>query len=150
MVSRTLVQMIEDNCDRITARIIRRQREDPHLTCMKKLPESELRDRIHEVLKNLGLWLAAGQESDVAQRYEGLGRHRFEESIPLHEVVRALHILKGTILDFVREQGMGRNALELYAEEELEHFVGFFFDGAVYHVVHGYEGALRHAAHAAR
>jgi len=37
----------------------------------------------------------------------------------LHEVVRALHILKGTILDFVREQGMGRNALELYAEEEL-------------------------------
>jgi hypothetical protein len=146
MVSRTLVQMIEDNCERITDRIVRRQREDPELIYMSKLPLSELRDRIHEVLKNLGKWLVEGREGETAKRYEGLGRHRFAESIPLHEVVRALHLLRENIVDFVREQGVGPGSLQLYAEEEFEHLIGLFFDGAVYHVVHGYETELRRAA----
>ncbi len=148
MVSRTLVQMIEDNCDRLTERIVRRQRETAELVHLGRLPESELRDRAREVLKNFGSWLMAGREGEAARRYEWLGRHRFEQSIPLHEVVMSLHILKEHIVDYVREQGVGRNSLELYAQEELEHMVGLFFDGAVYHAVHGYEGALRRAGSA--
>jgi hypothetical protein len=37
--------------------------------------------------------------------------------------------------------------IELYAEEELEHRVGRFFDFMLYHVVRGYEAAMRRAAH---
>ncbi len=150
MVSRTLVQTIEDNCERITARIVRHLRQDPKLAHISRLPESELQDRAREVLKNLGRWLVAGHEGEIAQRYESLGRHRREESIPLHEVVRSLHILREHIVDFVREQGIGQSAVQLYAEEELEHLVGLFFDGAVYHTVRGYEGAMHQEAHAGR
>jgi hypothetical protein len=149
MVSRTLVQLIEDNCERIADRIVRRQREDPDLVQVRRLPESELRDRAREVLKNLGRWLVAGREGETAQRYELLGQRRCRESIPLHEVVRSLHILRQHIVGFSREQGIAHNSLELYAQEELEHLVGLFFDGAVYHVVHGYEGAERRVASAA-
>jgi hypothetical protein len=149
MVSRTLVQTIEDNCERITDRIVGRQREDPDLVQVRRLPDSELRDRAREVLKNLGRWLVAGREGETAQRYESLGRRRCEESIPLHEVVRSLHILRQHIVGFVREQGIGHSSLELYAQEELEHLVGLFFDGAVYHVVRGYEGVVHRAAVAA-
>jgi hypothetical protein len=149
MLSRTLVQMIEDHCEQITGRIIRRHRQDPEFAQMKKLPESELRDRAGEVLKNLGHWLSAGREAELSSRYEQLGRRRFEESIPLYEVVRSLQILKENMIEYVREQGIGQNPVELYAEEELEHGVGLFFDRAVYHTVHGYETALRQKAHLA-
>ncbi len=150
MISRTLVQMIEDNSDRITNRIVERQRADPALAQLGKLPESELRDRIHEVLKNLGKWLVEGREGETARRYEALGKRRFEEGIPLHEVVKALHMLRENMIDFVREQeGVRANSLQLYAEEELEHMVGLFFDRAVYHVVHGYEMELHRPAGAA-
>ena len=96
MVSRSLIQMIEDHCDSITARIVRELREDPLLPQMGTLPESELRDRTREVVKNLGHWLVPGQESEIARRYELLGRRRHEESIPLQEVVRALHTSRTT------------------------------------------------------
>jgi len=149
MLSRTLVQMIEDHCEQITNRILRHQRQDPELIQVKKLPESELRDRAGEVLKNLGHWLSAGREAEVSSRYERLGHRRFEEAIPLYEVVRSLHILKTNMIEFVREQGIGQNPVQLYAEEELEHRIGLFFDEAVYHTVHGYETALRQKAHLA-
>jgi hypothetical protein len=148
MISRTLVQMIEDNSVRITNRIVERQRADPVLVELGKLPMSELRDRVHEVLTNLGRWLVEGQEGETGRRYEALGKRRFEEGIPLHEVVKALHLLRENMIDFVREQGFGANSLQVYAEEELEHMVGLFFDRAVYHVVHGYETELHRAAKA--
>jgi hypothetical protein len=39
--------------------------------------------------------------------------------------------------------------MQLYAEEELEHRVGRFFDILVYHLVKGYESALRTSARVA-
>ncbi len=149
MISRTLVQLIEDNSARITDRIVERQRADPALLHLGKLPVSELRDRVHEVLKNLGKWLVEEHEGETARRYEALGKRRCQEGIPLHEVVKALHLLRENMIGFVREQGVGASSLQIYAEEELEHMVGLFFDRAVYHVVHGYETELRRGAAAA-
>ena len=147
MVSRTLVQMIEDNGERITDRFIRQLRADARLVQFHTLPESELRDRAHDVLKNLGRWLVASHEGEIAHRYEALGRRRYEESIPLYEVVRALHTLRENIQAFVREQGIEHTPVQRYADEEFEHLLVLFFEGAVYHAVHGYETALRQAAH---
>jgi len=137
--------MIEDHSDGIADRFVRRLRQDAHLAQISRLPESELRGRALDVVRNFGHWLVPGQEQETAQRFEDLGRRRAAESIPLCEVVRALQILKEDVLDYVREQGVGRTYLELYAEEELEHIAGKFFDSAVYHVVCGYEGAKHHA-----
>jgi hypothetical protein len=150
MISRNLVQDIEDHSESITARIVRKLRDDTLLPQMRTLPESELADRVQEVVKNLDHWLVPGQESEIARRYEALGRRRYEESIPLEEVVRALHIIKNGILAHVHEQGFGQTAMELYAEQQLELRVGRFFDTAVYHVVCGYQAASSRAAHVLR
>ena len=149
MLSRTPVQLIEDHSEQITRRVVERIRHDRELKEMARLPESELKDRALEVLRNLGHWLSASQREEVARRYERLGRRRFEEDIPLHEVVRCLFILRDSMVDFVREQGVAQNALALYAEEELEYRVGAFFGDVVYHAVRGYELALREAVHLA-
>jgi hypothetical protein len=43
----------------------------------------------------------------------------------------------------MRDQGTPTNTVELYAEEELEYRVGQFFDCLVYHLVKGYEMAMK-------
>ncbi len=147
MLSGKLIQLIEDNWDRITTSVIHEVRADSRLVHIRKLPESELREVARNILRNVGYWLSSTRHQELEKRYEGLGRLRFVESIPLHEVVHALQLVKSKMLDFVRDQGFCTSPVDIYAEEELEHQVGLFFDDLIYYIVRGYEGALRQAAH---
>ena len=146
MLSAKLIAMIEDNWETIAARVIGKIRHDPEMTVLRKMPESELREWGREITRNFGHWLASS-EPEVARRYESVGRTRFQQSVPLHESVHGLHLVKNAILDFIRDQGIEQTTVHIYAEEELEHRVGRFFDCVVYHLVKGYEEALRQAAH---
>ncbi len=96
--------------------------------------------------QHLGHWLSVSKQEELARRFERIGVLRFEESIPLAEVVLCYVIVKDRILEFVRGQGIGQTTVEVYAEEELEHSVGRFFDSMIYHIVCGYEAALSEAA----
>ncbi len=142
MLSHRLVKLIEDHYEAIVAEAAQRIHEDPELTHLRALPQAELEIWGESVLRNLGHWLD-GKDEAIAQQYEGLGRLRYDENVPLHEAVPGLQILKAGTVDFVREQGFGRSTLEIYAEEELEHRVDRFYDWLLYHLVRGYEAALR-------
>ena len=145
MLSTKLIQMVEEHWDTIGARVIKEIRNDPHLFHIRKLPDSELRLWGQGIMKNLGHWLVGSNEQEVAHRYESQGRLRYQEGIPLHEVVHGANLLKYGMLTYIRDQGFCQTTVEVYAEEELEHQVGRFFDSAVYHLVRGYEAELRHA-----
>lgn len=150
MLANNLVQMIEGHAEQITADAIHRLREDPESPNLKKLPETELRSWAGHILKHLGDWLSESDEKQIASCYEGLGKLRFEEHVPLHESVRNCHRLKEIMIAYVRNQGVRQTTMELYAEGELEHLMGRFFDKMIYHMVRGYEGARRYnevAAH---
>jgi hypothetical protein len=147
MLSSKLVQLVEDHWDTIAGRVIQEIRNDPHLSHIRKLPDSELRTWGKTILKNLGHWLLESDDAEVARRYESLGRLRYQESVPLHESVKGMHLLKRNLLDFIRDQGFCQTTVDLYAEEELEHQVGRFFDSALYHLVKAYEAELRHNQH---
>ena len=145
MLSHQLIHAIEGHCDQITSRVLAEMPQDPEVSHLRQLPESELREWGCTILKNLGAWIVSRRDPALARRYELLGRVRFEESIPLHEVVRGLHVLKDRTIDYVRENGFPQTAAEVYAEEELEYLVTRFFDRLVYYFVRGYEKALRSA-----
>src|SRR3954453_19625149 len=121
----TLMQVVEDHWEELADSAVRQIISDPEMRDMRKIPEFELRSRVHEVLKNMGLWLSG--ESDVWKRYEQLGHHRHEQGIPLHELVRGLITIKEKMIDFIRSQG-AETATQLFAEEQLEHTVNRFFD----------------------
>ncbi len=150
MLSAKLVQLIEDHWEPLTRRMMLIIRVDPRLVHVQTLSESDLHDRIGLVCKNLGHWLAAGDDEHLAAEFEALGRQRRREAVPLDEVIHVTHLVKHRMLDFVRDQGIAQTSVELYAQEELEHRVGLFFDAVVYHLVRGYEQELREAASAAR
>lgn len=145
MLSTKLVQLIEGNWEQIARRLVGAVRQHPDMQNLSQRPDQELREWCRNILQNLGQSLATPKEEEIRQRFQVLGRMRFEEKIPLHEAVLRLHVLKDKIIGFVHEQGFTMTAMELYAEEELELRMGRFFDGLVYHVVRGYEDALRRA-----
>ena len=149
MLSGKLIHQIESHWDLIFPRALEEIRNDPKLPHVNRLPDLELRERAQDILEHLGHWLAAGNEDEGARRYEMLGRERFEEGVPLHETVFVFCLVKEKVIAFIQEQGTARTSVELYAEEELEHRLGRFFDVLIYHLVRGYETAWRRAAHAA-
>jgi hypothetical protein len=61
------------------------------------------------------------------------------------EAVLRLHLLKGAIIDFARQDAVPVTSVQIYAEQELEDRLGHFFDALVYYIVCGYEKAMRRA-----
>src|SRR3974377_2133722 len=123
MLSAKLIQVIEDHYEGITNTILHQIGNDPKLEHIRNLPESELRDVGRTMLKNLGAYLTANKQDwrSLEEQYEGIGRVRFAEKVPLHESVRALQLVKRKVVEFLRDHEFAQSTVAIYAEEELEH-----------------------------
>ena len=150
MLSAKLVQLIEDHWESITDSVLRHLRSDPRLVHIGRLPDSELRDTGRTMLKNLGACLTASRQDwrSLEEQYEGIGRVRFAEHVPLYESVRALQIVKKKVIEFLRDHEFAQSSVAIYAEEELEHRLNEFFDEVIYFQVRGYELALHQSIEA--
>ncbi|HUE00740.1 MAG TPA: RsbRD N-terminal domain-containing protein, partial [Bryobacteraceae bacterium] len=82
MLSGRLIRLIEDHQEQIATNVIREIRRRPDLAAMRRLADAELRERSQEILENLGHWLSIGQEEEIAQVYQRVGKSRFEQGIP--------------------------------------------------------------------
>jgi hypothetical protein len=134
--------MISDRWEEITSRVVKQVRHDPKMLELGEFPESELRARCSEILQNLDTSLVS-PEAEFGKRFERIGRIRFEEGVPLHEIVHAYQIIRNNMIQYVRDQGIGSGALEIYAEKELQSGADRMFDTMIYYLVRGYEQAMR-------
>jgi hypothetical protein len=150
MLSGRLVHLIESNSQEILSSVIAKVRRDPEMADYRAILESDLREWGEILLRNLGQWLSAGGDEEIALRYEELGERRFEVDIPLYESVHCLCIVRERVLDFVEEHIYNKNSLALYEQEELDRYLGRFFDLLTVHMVKGYERALRRSLAIAR
>ena len=148
MLSTKLVVLIEDHWQGISSAVLHTLRADAKLLHMRTLPDSELHEIGRTILRNLGHWLTAskGDQDMIEEQYEGIGRLRFAERIPLQECVRALQMVKRKVIEFMRDHALAESSVDILAEEELEHRLNDFFDDLIYHEVVGYEGAMRKAS----
>ena len=145
MLSARLIQLIEDHSDQIIQGILFEVRRDELLPRYRELSDSELISRFENVCRNLGHWLAKSEQLVVAQDYEELAEERFNEQIPLHEVVHAAHVVKNRLTAYARDNAFEQTPVELYAEAELERLISRGYDRIVFHLVRGYEKALVNA-----
>lgn len=146
MLSDRLVNTIENHWEHIAERAIDAVHRDPEVPNYQSLKDEELRDRARHLLSNLGQWLASRDESLIAQRYEKLGRCRFDEGMPLHEVIYKLQLLKRMVLEHARDAHLEMNALQLYSEQEFLTSVDGFFDRIIYRVAKGFSEAMMEAS----
>ena len=143
MVSARLVHQIEDHWETISSRLVKRVHETQELTHLKQWPDSEVRESARRILQNLGHWLISSGIHELSDRYQHIGRQKCEEGFPCCEAVRAFQLMREETLSYIRDQGYLSTSVDLYAEEELAHQLGRFFDLLQYYIVMGYEARLR-------
>ena len=143
LLSSRLVQMIENHAEELTSGVIADLRTNPKTPCMHRLSAQELHDQSYQVYRNLSRWLMELSDEAIKAFHFKLAKLRFEEGIPLSEIVFAHVLKKYHLRDYIRTSGMVDSAVELLQEQELHHLIGSFFDKAIYYTVKGYEEAER-------
>ena len=142
MLSTKLVHRIEDQWEQVSGRFFRLLRSSQEVPHIAAIPESALNEMCRRILRNLGDWLVSGSESEIAWYYEKIGADRHRQGVPLSEAIRALQFMKNSTLTFIQDEIRVENTVELYAEEELEHRLGRFFDLLIFHLARGHENAV--------
>jgi hypothetical protein len=155
MLSVHLVQMIEDHAEELTRGLITTLQSHSRTPHYHRLTYEELHFRTYSVYRNLGHWLGHKTEEPIETTYSELAKRRFQEGVPLEEIVFALISTRNHLYDYIRSSGLMDSAVELHQERELYRLVGNFFDKAIYYTVREFEhqaasplakGALKHAA----
>lgn len=144
MVSKRLIDSIEQNAHRLAQDLVELLRHDPHVPAYQSLSDQQYQGVVLDLYTHLGQWLSSRNGHKVEVTYERKGRERFHGGIPLEQILYSLTHTKQNLLDFIRSALPG-TADERDLELQLVLSVSEFFDRAIYHTALGYEDARRTA-----
>jgi len=139
MIALRLVRLIEDHSDELAEGLLKKFQNSPRTKDFAKVPAHELRERVYEILHNLGDWLLYKKEGDVERRYRELGARRAAQDVSVSDYCWAIVLTKEHLWDFLERQGMLRGPLEIYGEMELLRLMDQFFGRALCYATEGYE-----------
>lgn len=134
-----LIRVVENHADELTAGVLTKVKASPRTPAYHNLSNHELHDRVFDVFHDLGCWLWEKSEPAVEQWYNQLGEQRWEEGVPLGQVVWALTLTKEYLISYLDSNGLADSAVTLYQQQEFDRIVGHFFDRAVCYTAEGYE-----------
>lgn len=138
-----LVRMIETHSENLATSLLHKVQHSSSTASYAKVPPDELKQRVYEIYQHLGDWLLGKSVFDIEQRYREIGARRFRQGIPLNELIWAIVLTRENLWEFLTwESGLDRPA-EVFAELELLHLLGQFFDRAILYATTGYEGARK-------
>ncbi len=148
MFALRLVRLIEEHADQLAQGLIKKIKEsDCCPDFLLLVPESELHRRAYEIYKNIAEWLLTKTESEVEERYLGLGARRATQDVPFSQMLYAIQMVKEHLWEFLRQEGLFEPQ-ELLGEMEMLYSLERFFDRVSYFAAVGYEGTrARQIAH---
>jgi hypothetical protein len=139
MIALRLVRLIENHSDELAGDLINKLHASARTTDMQKVPEGELRGRIHEILQHLSEWLLTKTPTDIEARYGELGARRAAQGVSLTDFCWAMVLTKEHLWEFLQRQGFLRSTVEIYGELELLRLLDQFFDRALCYATQAYE-----------
>jgi hypothetical protein len=134
-----LVRMIETHSDTLAAGLVRKVRNSPQLTDYHHVPPEELKQRVYDIYHHLGEWLLGASKFDIEKRYVEIGARRARQHVPLSQLLWEIELTKENLWEFVRQEAVLDQPVELFAEFELLQLTDQFFAKAVYCAALGYE-----------
>ena len=139
-----LLDLIKENANELTRGLCKDLLSREETKGYRKLPHDLIYDRVFDVYSKLSSWLGLDDHttSEVRKVYTELGRKRFREGIPLHEVVLAFMLVKRHLWDFIQKKQFFETTYEMGQALELNNKVVLFFDRVIYFVTMGYEEEL--------
>lgn len=141
MITFRLVRLIESHSEALANSLLYKVQNSQFTKGYKNVPPDELKERVHGVYEHLGDWLLGKKDVDIERRYRAIGDRRYHQNVPLNELVWAIVLTRENLWEFLTwESGLDR-PIEVFAELELLHLVGQFFDRAIFYAAAGYEEA---------
>ena len=145
-----LVQFIESHADELSEGLIQKLRNSERCApLLQQVPADELQRRTHEIYRNLGDWLLGKTESEIEERYVGLGMRRARQGVPFIAFLWAITLTKEHLWELLQKEGLVEEP-DLLGEMDLLHSLQGCFDRAIYFASLGFETAREQTAHSAR
>lgn len=150
MVAERLVELIEIQAVRLAADVAQDLMTNTRTTGFRSVNREELEERLFNLLHHLGDWISDRRSEKVRLEFADWGRRRFNQGIPISQIVFAIIVLKQHLRRYVREHGLVEASfprvdgdyvlpMHLHSLQELNTQIGLFFDEALYHLALGYE-----------
>src|SRR4249920_1786757 len=150
MISAKVIAMIESHAGRLTRDAAQDLATNERTPGFAKVSREELEKRVFQLFHHLGNWIGDPKSEEVEAEFFDWGRRRFDQGIPLSEIVYAIIILKQHLRRYIRDNGVvdatfpridGDYVLpmHLHSLQDLNVRVGEFFDEALYYLARGYE-----------
>ena len=146
MLAARLIRLVETNAEELVQIVLHDLRTNPRTASFTRVPEPDLRHRLHDLYTHLGDWIGDKTETRIERQYMELGRRRYHEGVPLAELIYAMVLFKDHLRQFIRSHGLVESVVELYSEEQLYQLTWSFFDRAVYFTIKGYEDERKRMA----
>ena len=132
MPSNGLIELIDKHTEGLTQAAFKDLLMNPRTPAFRGVPREQAAGRVTALYRSLARWLADHDDDAVRAAHEDWGRTRFDQRIPISEIVYGVLVAKGHLRQYARDHGLA----EL---QTLEPAIGEFFDRALYYLVRGYE-----------
>jgi hypothetical protein len=161
MISARLIELIEIHAIRLTSDVADDLSVNPRTPGFSKVRREDLEQRVFQIFHDLGTWIGSPKSAKVQAEFSEWGRRRFDQGMPLSEIVYAVIVIKHHLRRYISDNGLVDAAfprvegdyvlpMHLHSLQELNVRVGEFFDEALYHLARGYEAEARRAATVAK
>jgi hypothetical protein len=147
MLATYLLRIIERKSETLADALVLDLTTNERTPSYRRLPPEALRERTRAIYRHVVEWLADRSEAQIATTYEALGRQRFDERIPIEELVYAVILTKRHVRDSVSRLNEISSAIELHYVIDLHAMIDLFFDRALHATVSGYEQRRRETLH---
>ena len=90
-----LIQLIEAHADNLVEGLLRKvSNSDRCRELVRRVPADELKRRVYEIYRHLSDWLLSKTESEIEERYIGLGVRRARQGVPFSELLWTINTVK--------------------------------------------------------
>lgn len=143
MIYMKIMELIKTDADELTERVVKDLLSRGETEYHKKFSEEFLYERVSDIYRGLSHWLdRATPKDEITKFYQDLGRKRFQDGIPLHEVILFLMLIKRHLWLYLLEKHFLESSYELTKSLELNNRIVLFFDRAILAATLGYEEEL--------
>ena len=150
MIAAKLVELIEIHSQRLTADIVDDLSSNERTPGFRAVRRSELEQRVFQLLHHLGNFIGDPRSDKTRDEFTDWGRRRFDQRIPLSELIFAVIVIKQHLRRYISDNGLVAASfprvdgdyvlpLHLHSLQDLNTRVGRFFDEALYDLAIGYE-----------
>ncbi len=148
MIAQKLIGIIERSGEELTQRLMKDLLVRDETRHLRDLRQNRVYAQVYDVYSMLISWLSGEKtKGKIIEHYIELGRQRYNEGIPLSEVLMVFMLIKRHLWLFAIEKKVIDPSYELQQVLELNNRVVFFFDRIIYCTAVGYEREQKEDSH---